>query len=50
MLREKKLACNGRKIPVVFDSLPAIRMNLVSSLAKIWSTNKALLLSLTKHL
>jgi hypothetical protein len=35
MLRAKKLTCNGRKSPLIFNSLPAIKMNLLSSLAKI---------------
>ena len=35
MLRAKKLACNGRKSPFIFNSLPDTKMNLLSNLAKI---------------
>ena len=35
MLRAKKLTCNGRKSPLIFNSLPDTKMNLLSNLAKI---------------
>jgi len=35
MLRMKRLAVKGRHSPVIFNSPPITRMNLLSSLAKI---------------
>jgi len=35
MLTAKKLTCKGRKSPLIFNSLPATKMNSLSNLAKI---------------